>query len=144
MKKPFKKLPHKTFDSALEAQKGGVRAVNEELVRFSFKYLSKANSKFDFSDSEADYFIKLLDRLKDLSTMTLNQFCNQFSKSLRNHSIDWSDTTERAFGLPNEAHLVEQPFQFSVSSNQYGRVIGFFVEATFYVVWLDRARRLYA
>jgi hypothetical protein len=113
------------------------------LVKFSFKYLIKDNPKFDYLNASADYFAKFLERLKALSTMTIQDFRNNHSKALRCHPIDWQDTTENGFGLPQEEQLVDQPFQFSVSSNEYGRVIGFFIDDTFYIVWLDLRHLLY-
>ncbi len=57
--------------------------------------------------------------------------------------VNWEDTTETGFGIPNEEQLVEQPWQFPLTSNQHGRVIGFFIGNVFYVVWLDPDHRLY-
>jgi hypothetical protein len=59
------------------------------------------------------------------------------SKSLRCHAIDWNKVTESGFGFPNEDELVDKPYQFQLSSNEHGRVHGFFIDEVFYVVWLD-------
>jgi hypothetical protein len=66
------------------------------------------------------------------------------ARSLRCHPIDWDDTTETCFGLVNEEQLVSQPYQFQLSSNEYGRVHGFFIENVFYIVWLDPDHLLYS
>ncbi|QXE21583.1 hypothetical protein B6N60_00260 [Richelia sinica FACHB-800] len=44
----------------------------------------------------------------------------------------------------DEEQLVGQPYQFQLSSNEYGRVHGFFIENVFYIVWLDPDHLLYS
>jgi hypothetical protein len=66
------------------------------------------------------------------------------ARSLRCHSIDWNQTTETGFGLVHEEQLVSQPYQFQLSSNEYGRVHGFFIDNVFYIVWLDPDHLLYS
>jgi hypothetical protein len=66
------------------------------------------------------------------------------SQSLRYHPIKWRETTEpNGFGIPNEKELVTVPYQFSLSTNEHGRVHGFFIEDMFYIVWLDPNHNLY-
>ncbi|WP_298920867.1 hypothetical protein [uncultured Nostoc sp.] len=65
------------------------------------------------------------------------------SNTLRCHPIKWEDTSESGFGLPNEEQLVDIPYQFSISSNEYGRVHGLFIKEIFYIVWLDPDHLLY-
>jgi len=47
------------------------------------------------------------------------------------------------FGLPNEEQVVDTPYQFSLSSNEHGRVHGFLIDEVFYIVWLDPDHQLY-
>ncbi|KOR37601.1 MULTISPECIES: hypothetical protein [Planktothricoides] len=56
----------------------------------------------------------------------------------------WQDTTEpNGFGIANEEQLVNTPYQFQISANEYGRVHGFFSENVFYAIWLDPDHNLY-
>jgi hypothetical protein len=111
---------------------------------FSFRYLQNNNAKFSFNNRDARYFESLLLRLRDLSTLTVLEIINNWSKSLRCHLIDWQDTTEpNGFGLPNEEQIVISAYQFQISSNEHGRVHGFFIENIFYIVWLDQNHNLY-
>ncbi|RZV39959.1 MAG: hypothetical protein EVJ48_02985 [Candidatus Acidulodesulfobacterium acidiphilum] len=65
-------------------------------------------------------------------------------KTLRCHRIDWKETTETCFGIPNEDKIVNGgEFQFALSSNEHGRVHGFFIGNIFCVVWLDPDHKLY-
>jgi hypothetical protein len=58
--------------------------------------------------------------------------------------IDQHKVSENSFGIPGEEQLVDTPYQFSLTSNEHGRVHGFFVENIFFVVWLDPKHQLYA
>lgn len=84
-----------------------------------------------------------LERLRDVSRCSFQELLSNRSKALRCHPIDWSDTSESGFGIPNEDDLVDTPYQFSISSNKYGRVHGFFIGEIFYIVWLDPDHKLY-
>lgn len=115
-----------------------------ESLGFSFKYLQTHNEKFSIRDRDANYFTVLLERLRDLSTLTVQEVKMNRSQSLRCHSIKWRETTEpNGFGIPNEKELVTIPYQFSLSTNEHGRVHGFFIEDVFYIVWLDPNHNLY-
>ncbi|WP_375513144.1 hypothetical protein [uncultured Nostoc sp.] len=112
-------------------------------ISFSFKYYQDDHSKFSCREKEVIYWLTLLDRLKALSSLTAQELLVNRSSTLRCHPIKWEDTSERAFGLPNEEQLVDIPYQFSISSNEHGRVHGFFINEIFYIVWLDQDHLLY-
>ena len=61
---------------------------------FSFKYLQTQNEKFSICDRDANYFAVLLERLRDLSTLTAQEVKMNRSQSLRCHPIKWRETTE--------------------------------------------------
>lgn len=114
-------------------------------ISFSFRYFKHDNEKFSIRNRDATYLSALLIRLRDLSTLSAQEIINNRSKSLRCHSIEWEDTTEpNGFGLPNEEKLAYLPYQFQISSNEHGRVHGFFIENVFYIVWLDPDHNLYS
>jgi hypothetical protein len=117
---------------------------SRELVNFSFKYLNRANDKFCYHPNEANYFIEFPERIKSISTITKQEIVSNRSSALRAHPIDWQDTTETCFNFPAEDEIVATPYQFSIGSNEHGRVHGFFIYTTFYLVWLDKNHRLYA
>jgi hypothetical protein len=113
-------------------------------ISFSFKYLQNDHDKFCWTDREITYWITLLDRLRNLSGLTAMELKTNSSPALRCHSIDWADVSENAFGIAEEDQVVDMPYQFSLSSNEHGRVHGFFLAEVFYVVWLDPNHRLYS
>ena len=113
-------------------------------ISFSFKYFQENHDKFSVQRKDYKYWLSLLDRLKALSTLSAEEILLNHSKTLRCHSISWNETTETKFGIPNESRLVDVPYQFSLSSNEHGRVHGFFIDKVFYIVWLDPEHLLYA
>jgi hypothetical protein len=112
-------------------------------ISFSFKYLDLDRPKFNSNGKDGGYWQTLMARLKDLSALTALELLRNRHRSLRCHPIDWKDTSEEGFGIPNEEQLVDTPYQFSLSSNEHGRVHGFFIDEVFYVVWLDPNHLLY-
>jgi len=116
-----------------------------EGISFSFRYYQDDKDKFSIGGRDARYLASLLRRLRDLSQLKAQEVINNQSKSLRCHGIVWLDTTEpNGFGIPNEDMLVNVPYQFQISANEYGRVHGFFSENVFYIVWLDPEHNLYS
>lgn len=118
---------------------------DEEII-FSFKYLDLfSNNKFSIAGCGEKYLEKLLLRLKDLSTIKIDEFLSNRSPSLRVHEIDWDNTTEPNGFTSLNAYLREiTAFQFEISANEYGRVHGFFLDRVFYIVWLDPHHNLYS
>lgn len=113
-------------------------------ISFFYRYFNDGNDKFLVTNRDARYLEALIQRLRDLSTMTVNEITVTNAKSRRCHAIDWNKTTETCFGFPNEEQLVDTPYQFQISSNEHGRVHGFFIETVFYIVWLDPEHKLYS
>ncbi|NJL66095.1 MAG: hypothetical protein HC894_03315 [Microcoleus sp. SM1_3_4] len=115
-----------------------------EGISFSFRYYQDDKEKFSLGGRDARYLASLLRRLRDLSQLKAQEIINNKSKSLRCHGIVWQDTTEpNGFGIPNEDELVNIPYQFQISANEYGRVHGFLVKIFLYV-WLDPDHNLYS
>lgn len=89
-------------------QSSGIRStkLKPNGISFSFKYFRPHHDKFSCRDREISYWLKLLDRLKDLSALTTIELIQNGSDALRCHQIDWDDTTEEGFGIPGEDLLV--------------------------------------
>lgn len=129
--------------SSLDKKKVGKIEIPEGTV-FSFRYYQDDKDKFLIRGRDARYWESLMRRLRDLSKLNVDEIINNRSKSIRSHPIDWQDTTEpNGFGIPEEAQLVDTPYQFQISANEHGRVHGFFKENVFYIVWLDPDHNLY-
>lgn len=115
--------------------------------RFSLKYLQQNHSKFKYDNRDANYFCQLLYILSTLSSKKVNDILKDptFRKAMRIHKIDWADSrvTETCFDCLDEQLQLLEAWQFQLSSNEHGRVHGFFIDTTFYVVWLDPDHALY-
>lgn len=121
------------------------KALPDDLVRFSFRHLTSSEKFCLPGEGElVKYMGVLLSRLKAVSDLRLSEFRSAGGKALRAHRHDWSNTTEE----DGYSHLSQQlqecePWQFSLSANEYGRVHGILVDNVFYVVWFDPEHRLY-
>lgn len=115
-----------------------------ELINFSLKYLDNNSEKFLYTSHTGDYFCEVLDRIKNLSSLTKQELLSNRSSTLRTHPIDWKKTSmPKGFGFPKHEEIVDVPYQFAVSGNEHGRIHGFFISNTFYIVWLDKDHSLY-
>jgi hypothetical protein len=120
------------------------------LWTFSFQHFKQIDN-FGLSNIDSKWFISLIDRMRDLSKLTKEEFIRQarFKDSFRYHTIDWN-----AKNIPiNKADLdwiptniltnnEEYPFyQFHVSQ-ALGRIVGYWNSNVFNVVLLDPMHNL--
>ena len=113
-----------------------------ERLSFSFKFLKRA-TKFNYSNREPKYYIKLIERLKVLSDYKASELKKSIDKELRFHPINWSRASEKSFGIPKEDEIAGEPHQFNISKDAHGRVHGFLIGAIFYIVWFDPGHKLF-
>lgn len=113
-------------------------------LSFSFQYIDHEHAKFGFSAQEAGYFCKVLERLKNISSLTALEFTTNRNAALKSHCIEWQTISEPdGFSHLNEQFQSYTPYQFAVSRNEHGRIHGFFIGNIFHVVWLDPGHQLY-
>lgn len=118
--------------------------VDNETIRFSFKHLCLNHPKFSLEGKTHEYFEKVLERLKNISTLKASEIFSNRSSSLRAHPIDWQCTSEQdGFSHLNEQLRQVPAYQFQISSNEHGRVHGFILGNIFFVIWLDPRHSLY-
>lgn len=129
----------------LKKNSSGIQStkLKQQGISFSFKYYQDRHEKFSCSQKLVNYWLTLIDRLKALSALSTQELLVNRSSSLRFHPIKWEDTSENGFGLKDEEQLVDTPYQFSLSSNEHGRIHGFLINEVFYIVWLDPDHQLY-
>ena len=93
--------------SSIPKQNERVKTASQEAflkdkeIIFSFRYLNLNHKKFNCNGKGFSYFNCLIERLRDVSQIRVNDIGAK-GKTLRCHSIDWKDTTETCFGIPNE------------------------------------------
>ena len=141
--KPQKHLQKSFIAKSIEKAKNSVKDDARQFIKFSFKYLTDANPKFDYNQYGQEYYLELLKRIKEVSKYRANEFRQKGGKVFRSHAIKWNEVSEDGFGLPEETDLVDMPWQFSLRTNNFGRVHGFWIGDYFFVVWLDKNHKLY-
>ena len=112
---------------------------------FSFKYFDAADAEICPTTFRENYTQALMQRLRDISSWTAQEFVTKPHKSIRNHSHDWPKTTRpKGFVNLNEQLQSCVGWQFQISSNKHGRVHGIIIDNVFYVIWLDHNHQLYS
>ena len=143
-------MPNKRSIGKPTPPKGNQTAIIPTVVKpsvgisFSFKYFQPDHERFSYASKDMGYVQALLTRLKDLSGWKAQDMLTNRNSALRCNPINWNDTSESGFGLPQEEQLVDPPYQFQISANAHGRVHGFIVDEVFYIVWLDPDHLLYS
>jgi hypothetical protein len=113
-------------------------------INFSFKYLDLNDSDFSIDDCSADYFLKFIERLKNICGLSPIELIHNKSKSLRFHTIEWEKTSKKDGFCNLSSHYQDLPaYQFSISANKHGRIHGFILETVFFIVWFDPKHRVY-
>ncbi len=112
-------------------------------VNFSFKYFDNGHSKFSTLEKEYEYFHKVLDKMKILSDKEMSHLVASGARAYRFHPIIWKDVTENGFPDHVPPDIAGNPYQFNITQSKYGRVHGFIIGSTFFVVWLDPEHNLY-
>lgn len=110
-------------------------AVSEKSFSFSFSCFDHSHELFNLGDSCADgvicgnWFIDLLDCLKNVNTMTVQEVK---TSTYDLHPVDWDNANAKK---PQGADQQEY-WQFRINKSK-GRVIGILIDGVFYIVWLD-------
>lgn len=125
------------------SDKPSLRQRPRRSLSLSFCYLD-SQGRFSLHDAPSGYLSALLTRLKAISALDELTLKQSRSSALRCHPVDFAETSEpEGFKHLNEQLRLYTPYQINVSSNEHGRIHGFFLDDVFYVVWLDHSHRLY-
>lgn len=117
----------------------GPLASAEPLV-FSLKFLTSTD-KFSLERCSQAFLLAVLREIQKYTGSAVCDFCN-YDHERHSHRIDFPTTTEPdGFGL-DEQLGTEDSWQFAVHPSLGWRVHGFFIDDTFFVVWLDEYHRL--
>jgi len=122
--------------------------LDKERVVFSFAYFNPDEPDINATGRDGHYFECLLRRLRDVGQMRVSYFRTVTAtnyNALRSHPINWKHPKiiRSSFKIPQRPKLDESGWQFSLSANEHGRVIGFLIDTVFHVVWLDPGHALY-
>lgn len=125
---------------------GSIRksTAKDPAILFSFEFFDHDDDEVCPSRFVEEYTQALTRRLRVLCQWTVHHFQNKYEKNIKNHIIEWRKTS-RSMGfsrIPTE-HKDAIAWQFAVAEHTHGRVHGFFIGNTFYIVWLDCNHLLY-
>ena len=123
-----------------------------DLLSFSFRHIDlRSNNRFHFDgwdiskSNYRNYLRVFLQTLQNLSHLKWYEVHQNRSPALRSHPIKWDQTTEpNGFTCLNPQLQAHDAYQFTLTANEHGRVHGFAIDSTFYVVWLDPHHKLYS
>jgi hypothetical protein len=118
--------------------------VKERDIIFNLKYLCENQKEgLIYSNKDTNYFIKILERLKEYSAWTLKRLNGYEGQRARCHAIDFvkDNLCVRTFGLGSQQYD-QTAWQLCISKAN-GRIHGFFVDNIFHVVWFDPEHKLY-
>lgn len=114
-------------------------------ILFSFHFFDSSDKLFNCGNTDSGWFLHLLENVREISKITKMEFWKQ-RQHYDIHSIDWNKKklTRKRFSIPD--HIWEKidsadMVQFRLSTSN-GRVHGFWIYNTFYVVWLDPHHQL--
>jgi len=115
----------------------------DDRLRFSFDFFDRNHDAFNCGDTEDVWFIGLLDSFKEVSNLRLVELTQQ-RQHYDAHEHDWGDLDYEYDKLPPNLwdQVRDHCLQFRISKSE-GRVHGFTIGNTFYIVWLDPHHNLY-
>lgn len=105
---------------------------------FSFRYYHQEHKKYNFNDFSRDEFLRLVDRLRELSQFTWKQILIDHSRFWHAHEVNWSKTDEQNGFAHLEAKLQGYP-PYQLKMFEECRIFGFINnDNIFKIVWIDR------
>jgi len=117
--------------------------VQGDTVQFSFKY-AKTCGSMSYPNWEKGFGQRIHARLKSVCELTIDQFMSRYQPEWRVHKHEWNRTSRKeGWGedLPKPLRG-ETGWQFGLGKGG-GRIHGFIIDSTFYIVWFDREHDLY-
>lgn len=109
-------------------------------MRFSFNFLDMEHECFSCGGSDVGWFKSLMATVREISQLTYYEFSAQWN----HYELHPNDLTKQGYDFNLPKHINDQLgdcHQFSLSKSK-GRVHGFFIENTFFIVWLDPEHNL--
>ncbi|WP_404988154.1 hypothetical protein [Clostridium culturomicium] len=128
-----------------EIENARIRA--KERLQFSFRFLNIDNEAFNLGSMEkrrasicGEWFIELLKSFKSVSDINRDSLISQ-RQHYDAHGHDWKNLDYK-FEFSEDFLEQVECMQYRISSSN-GRVHGFIIGNTFYIVWLDPHHNLY-
>lgn len=136
--KPLKNDVIVTLSKLKEENEGNV---DNKKIKISFEFFESHNEMFSLGNIENEWFIDLLDELKELSKITKKELFTIYKKKYKPHpylsnisSLNYKDEY-----LTNPQY---DGVQLRIDKSS-GRIHGFFIRNVYYIRFLDRRHNMY-
>lgn len=145
------RIPRPTLDqtrqgsfSSTPTYRESLQSYKEEKIVFSWKFFDKDHKAFNCGNSKTGWFLNLMETMKHISEMSLNEYLLCTGKPLRVHRHKWNEVAYTYEHLRRDwlDQIENDTTQFALSTAG-GRVHGFLIENVLFIVWLDPEHNLY-
>lgn len=119
-----------------------LKEMRQQKIKFSFHFLDVTDPLFNCAKTDNNWFLHLFDNLQKICDLNRNQLVTNYRQHYDAHELKWfkSNYSKKKFDKVPDQILSEidssDQLQFRLSSSG-GRIHGFFILNTFYIVWLD-------
>lgn len=123
-----------------------LEAYRKERLNFSFKLFDRECDKYNCGGTRNEWFIGLLEKMKNISDLELVDFLDsRRQKNMYIHTNDFSKEEHHCnYSQELKEQLKENPFFQIGLTKASGRIHGFLIENTFFILWLDPHHQLHA
>ena len=114
-----------------------INRFSKEKLLFSFRFFDRSHQSYNLGKTETSWFVSVLDRLKDMSDIEMSDFNDpHFRERMRIHQNDFDEQELSHIPKDYVTQFSESGafYQFNVSQAK-GRVDGFKIDDTFFIVW---------
>lgn len=112
----------------------------DKKIKISFQFLNRDNKLFNIGEIEKEWFISLIDVLKLLSSITRKELKHQYKDKFHPHQ--YADKEKLNYKDEMLTNPQYEAYQLRLDKSS-GRLHGFFVENTYYVIFIDRWHNMY-
>ena len=112
----------------------------QQKINLSFDFLDRENELFNMGEAETEWFIDLMDTYKLLTGITKKQLFGEYKEKFKPHP--YKDIEKLNFNNEMLTNPQYEAWQLRISKSK-GRLHGFFVENTYYVIYIDRWHNMY-
>lgn len=118
---------------------------SSEKLTFSFSFFHRENKYFNLGEVIDNWFIDLLNFLEELSNLTWIEILTTHKSKYDAHGYDGNynvDIFNHLYNIFNNGYQQFQCYQIRINKGK-GRVHGFLIGNTYYIIWLDPNHNMY-
>lgn len=113
---------------------------SQQKINLSFDFFDRENELFNMGETEKEWFIDLMDTFKILTGITKKQLFGEYKEKFKPHP--YKEVEKLNYNNEMLTNPQYEAWQLRISKSK-GRLHGFFVENTYYIIYLDRWHNMY-